>query len=338
MMPKIKIALVPSSALGDGLIFLILAHNLAKNGFAVTFYSKPFLQMAAWLSEISVRANPALADCDTEFAAYDLVFADSTSILAKPHWAVDAFPALARKYIYLGLGRVEPELRCDHTERLRAQLSPELFERCRHFADSSGEIRFRSGDRTVTMVEEAVGFCRDVWDLQNVDKATGMVPPAALNLQHRRFAKRILLHPFSSLGKHSWPLPKFLKLARKLRQDGWDPEFCSGASERAQLLAVIGTEFPAPEFDTLADFAAYIYESAVLIGNDSGPVHLASSLDVPTLSISSRGKNHRWRPGWSGSKVTLSLMKLKFGHRTIWTPFLPVWLVYRDFKQLVAAE
>jgi len=337
MESRIKTALVASPALGDGVIFMILANNLALNGFDVTLYSNPFSAMAEWLPRISVRPAPELAACSSEFAAYDLVFADSTSILAKPHWQAEHFPELAAKYIYIGLGRVEDALRHDHTERLREQLPPELFDRCHRLADSSGEIRFRNGDRSTTMAREAVDFCREVWGLKQTEKSTGMVPPPHLQLKLRGNTKRILIHPFSSENKRNWPLSSFVKLARRLQQDGWQPEFCSGKNERPQLLAEVGNAFPTPEFATLPDFAAYIYESFLLVGNDSGPVHLASALGVPTLSIGARGKNHRWRPDLSPGRVALPLLKIRLGRKTIWKPFLPVWRVYRDFKILANA-
>ena len=52
------IALVPSYGLGDGLLWLILAENLRRNGLRVTFYHDHINQLKDWLPNIEVKPFP----------------------------------------------------------------------------------------------------------------------------------------------------------------------------------------------------------------------------------------------------------------------------------------
>lgn len=334
---KPEIAIVASVGLGDGTIMLILADNLVKHGFAVTMYSNPLYHLVDWLPKIKVKPYPRLEDCESEFAPYDLVFADSISILAKPHWTPDNFPSLARKYIYLGVGRVEQELRFDHTERIRSYMDQEMFAKCSPLAASAGEVRFQGGDHNITQVKSAVKFCRDVWKLTDVTPDTGLTPPDSLGLKPRRYNRRVAIHAFSSKEAKNWPLKKFIRVAEKLQANGYEPAFVGSRPERERFLQAEGDRFAAPEFASIAELAAFIYESGILLGNDSGVIHLASCLGVPSVVISSK-KNHRWRPDWCSCKVVLPYFKIKLGRRRIWKTFVTVNKVYLALKRQLAAN
>ncbi len=332
-----EIAIVASVGLGDGTIMLILADNIARHGFSVTMYSTPLSHLADWLPHIKVKPYPRLDDCEREFAPYDLVFADSISILGKPHWKAEDFPVLARKYVYLGVGRVEQELRFDHTERIRSYMEPEMFAKCAPLAASAGEVRFQGGDHNITQVKSAVKFCRDVWKIADATSDTGLTPPASLELKHRGNSRRVAIHAFSSNEAKNWPLKKFIRLAEKMQADGYEPVFVGSQPERERFLQAVGDRFKAPKFASISELAAFIYESGMLIGNDSGVIHLASCLGVPSVAISSK-KNHRWRPDWCSCEVVLPYFKIKLGRRRIWKPFTTVNKVYLALKRQIAAN
>jgi len=337
MAEVIKIALVASVGLGDALMFLVLAENLRRNGFAVTLYSNPGSQLASWLPEIPVKPYPEVAACEAEFQPYALVIADRISILGKPYQDA-AKLGLSQKYLYLSLGKTPSELIFDHTERLRQTLPPEVFEQCRRLAGSSGSIRFHGGDRTRTMVQCVLGFCREVWGMEKVTAATGLTPPPERNLQHRRYERRILLHPFSSDDKKNWPLTKFLKLAQLLQSDGWEPVFSVSPAEMSKLRQIVPETFSAPVFPSIADLAAFIYESRAMIANDSGPGHLASALGVTTLTISRKGDDHRWRPDFTPGGVVCPWFHCKLGKTIFWKPFLAPRQVAAALHRLLAGQ
>ncbi len=329
-----KIALAAGAGLGDGLIELILANNLSINGFDVTFYSNPVAQFGEWLPRLKVKSYREVTDQEKEFAAYDLVLADNISILSKPHWRPEDFPMLAKKYVYIGFGKVEKELIYDHTERLRGVMTPEMFTKCAPLAAAAGEIRYQGGDHNITQVKSAAKFCSDVWKLPQVETSIGMMAPEHLKLKHRGHSKRIVISPFSANPVKDWPLKKFIVLAEKLRHDGFEPVFAVAPPDMERLQRELCGRFPAPDFPSIGDLAAYVYESVLTAGNDSGTGHLASCLGIPTVTVSSK-KNHRWRPDWSDGLVVLPLLKLKLGRKRYWKPFLSVGMVYRAVCRMV---
>ena len=334
-----KIAMVASVGVGDGAIYLIIAENLVRNGFKVSFYSNPISQLHAWLPQMTVKPYPALEKCDAEFADYDLVLADSISILGKPHFQAEQFAELSGKYVYLGVGKVEKELQADHSDRLRAKLPPGKFNKLANLCACAGEIRFQNNCRDTTMVKNAVAFCSNILKLKDCIPSSGFTPPVELELQKHRFDRRVLLHPFSSTPDKNWPLKKFFALAVKLKAKGWNPVFTMSPAEREKLfLPFSDGSFDAPVFADLSDFAAFIYESKALIGNDSGSVNLASSLGIPTVTISRKGGLHRWRPAWTDSEVVSPFMRIKLPGtaRRIWKPFVSVSRVYGAFARLAA--
>ena len=158
---------------------------------------------------------------------------------------------------------------------------------------------------------------------------TGILPPS--HLQHRKYEKRVILHPMSTAEHKNWHPERFRALASQLSKIGFEPVLCVGPQEKS-----LWPE--AQTFSTISDLAAYIYESGALIGNDSGLGHLASLLNIPTLSLFARKSYSRlWRPGWnSGIVVTPQIpligapMKQRY-----WKNFLTVPRVMKNFKHLV---
>ena len=333
----VRIAILAAKAIGDGGISLILANNLARNGFEVTFYSNPFSQLKDWLPWALCKPQPSKDACASELAPYDLVLADNGSILGPANWPESEWASLSAKYLYLGLERLPESFKRDHRERLKASLPEEKFKTLEKIASYSGDIRHQHGDRHMSMVKCAATLAKETWGLSNVVDSAGLQPPAALNLIPCKASRRIMLHPYSGLDRKNWPLEKYIALAKSLRRDGWEPEFCCAASERDGLIASTKGEFPVPPCANLSEFAARIYESFALVGNDSGPVHLASCLGVRTLSISLRGRMHRWRPDWRPGVIVLPPLKIKFSSsKILWKPFTPVWHVRKGFDTLLA--
>ncbi len=146
----------------------------------------------------------------------------------------------------------------------------------------------------------------------------GLVPPK--HLTFGKYPKRIAIHRTSTSEVKNWPERSFDQLKARLQEDGWDPVFIDN-----------------PPFPTLADLAGFLYESRLLIGNDSGPGHLASNLGINTLIIGS-SKEHLtyWRPGWRRGSVAhppgwVNHFKLT---RNNWKRFVSVNKVFKIFNKL----
>jgi ADP-heptose:LPS heptosyltransferase len=289
---KLPVAVVSAMGVGDGLLAMVIANNLANNGYQVTLYSSALAGLAAWFPRVTIARFPKPEACLDYYAKY-------RQIIAADHSLVTRFPVLTQRSLVL---------------------------RRRHF------------DRKQTTVANFMAICREL-TLTNVTASNGLTVPAHYQLQHRLHRKRVIIHP-TSTGEHkNWTPGKFLRLARKLRQAGYDPVFTVAPNERSEWLRHTHAEFSMPEFPTLSEAAAFIYESGYMIGNDSGIGHLASNLGIPTLSIFSKFNSaHVWRPGWSHGLVVTPLLPLPDFIHHHWQRLVTVPQVLRAFRRLQTTE
>ncbi|MBM3208460.1 MAG: glycosyltransferase family 9 protein, partial [Chlamydiae bacterium] len=150
-------------------------------------------------------------------------------------------------------------------------------------------------DGAKPFVENLEMFCREILNLEFFSKSNGII--ATKNLKHRKYIKRIIIHPTSSRDGKNWPKEKYIQVMQKLLKKGLDPKIIVHGSEREEWKEYL--EF-CPEFTSLSELSAYVYESGVMIGNDSGIGHLASCLGIPTVTICrSKMASLFWRPSWS---------------------------------------
>lgn len=117
---------------------------------------------------------------------------------------------------------------------------------------------------------------------------------AALLARHFDLVNRpIALHPGGSHAGKRWPLSHFIALARELVAAGHQVvafEDPSGyGKELGETPGVLGLR------TDLRGMMAIIEQCATLVCNDSGPMHIAAGLRVPTVAIFERGE-----PKWFG--------------------------------------
>jgi len=111
----------------------------------------------------------------------------------------------------------------------------------------------------------------------------------------------ILIHPGSGAARKNWPAENFLQLAEQLRNDGRAVKVLLGDVELEQWPAELVNRFKAvAEVATpksLTELFSQISSGSALIGNDSGPSHLAGILGLPTVCLfGPTSKPARWKP------------------------------------------
>lgn len=115
----------------------------------------------------------------------------------------------------------------------------------------------------------------------------------------------IVLHPGSSCPTKCWPIKSFAELAKKILDDHglkvivMGDHGCREAARQIKryagrdVLDVTGNL-------TLPQMVALLDRAQVLISNDSGPVHVASAVNTPVISLFLRNQPginpERWRP------------------------------------------
>lgn len=111
----------------------------------------------------------------------------------------------------------------------------------------------------------------------------------------------ILIHPGSGGRAKCWPLPKFVELARLLQSErGAVVRFLLGPVELEtwpdERLDALRWEFDTLEMPRTNDLVRHLASARCLIGNDSGPAHLAALLETPTVTIFGPTASAVWRP------------------------------------------
>ncbi|HWO93188.1 MAG TPA: glycosyltransferase family 9 protein [Dehalococcoidia bacterium] len=101
--------------------------------------------------------------------------------------------------------------------------------------------------------------------------------------------KIVVLHPGASDPRRRWPASKFGYVASRIAQLGARVMIVGGDSEIDLAEAVVASSnVPVQSLAgslTLQQLTGLLARSALVIGNDSGPVHLAEALGTPTVGI-----------------------------------------------------
>ncbi|TXC82982.1 glycosyltransferase family 9 protein [Paraburkholderia azotifigens] len=185
------------------------------------------------------------------------------------------------------------------------------------------------------MATRLAHYCRESLRLPRAETGNGLAVPAGLT--HRKHARRVAIHPTASTADKRWLAPRFLRLALRLKSKGFEPHFIVTDDERADWEHVQQHGIGLPRLGSLDNVAAWLVECGWFIGNDSGIGHLASCLQVPTLSLFMRkGIARTWRPGWGAGKVLVGGAWLPTGRlkERCWKYALSVNQVLRAFEQL----
>ena len=147
----------------------------------------------------------------------------------------------------------------------------------------------------------------------HVLSAWGVARPNSLELEIRADAARahlaerifphpaILCHVAASQPKKEWPIAHWAVLYRRAAAAGREMVFSTGIlpRERARLdeLKKLVPEAPSlpPEPD-LATFLAVLRRARLFITGDTGPLHFAAGLGVPTIGLFGPSSASQWAP------------------------------------------
>lgn len=315
----LQAAVLPAAGIGDALLMTIAAYHLSLAGYHVVCFHNSFGELASWFPYCDFAPSIELANLDL-LKSFDLVIVENDNTL-KMRSCTEAFHTGKIKKLSLFYPT--------YSASKHSPLSP--YDRV-FFPNKP--MAYNIGYATRSLLETILQHSSSQSGLCN----NGILPPKLL--QHRIYAKRILLHPTSREPKKNWSQKHFLKLALQLKKRGYEPHFCMSPSEREEWASLVAqVDCPFPNFPTLSDFAAYIYESEGLIGNDSFAGHLASNLQIPTITIANDDRRMQlWRPGWLMGELVLPpqwipnprFLKWKENH---WSYFVPVRSVLRTFDK-----
>ena len=106
--------------------------------------------------------------------------------------------------------------------------------------------------------------------------------------------KFVLFLPGTSwIGKY-WPVSKYLAVAKTLKTAGMDAVFAIGPQDRVLVPELEKSRFPVLDTLPFAQLAYVVNKAELIIGNDSGPMHFASSFHRKTIHIIATGSAFNW--------------------------------------------
>lgn len=97
----------------------------------------------------------------------------------------------------------------------------------------------------------------------------------------------VLVHPGASAASRRYPAAGFGAAAALLQAEGAQVVFCAGPGESALLdeAAAAGAGRVLAPLRDIGTLAALVAGARVLVGNNSGPVHLAAALGTPVVDL-----------------------------------------------------
>ncbi|MFD0822985.1 glycosyltransferase family 9 protein, partial [Micromonospora zhanjiangensis] len=126
------------------------------------------------------------------------------------------------------------------------------------------------------------------------------------------------LHPGASDPRRRWPAERFAEVADRLVADGYDVYVTGAPDERPLADRVVeAARLPVRSLAgelSLSGLVGFLAGCAVLVSNDTGPVHVAAAVGTPTVGIF-----------WVGNLINCAT-PLRARHRPIgsWTVNCPV--------------
>ncbi len=301
------------NGLGDGVNCLVLSNNLHLNGWKVDTYQNAVGSMQSWFPHLHVETYPSLEELPRILNAYDWFFV--------VHNDTDEF---VRKLIQEGKRRFPDRLKVIYLYPSKNIVNEPYYTDC-------------LVNPKLPVAENMRLFCEKILHLPKLTRSNGFIP--LTGLIPRKHSKRIAIHPTSGRATRNWPKEKFIQLASHLQKEGFEPVLIPGTKEGWE-----GVGFEMAFFPNLDLLARFLYESGFLIGNDSGLGHLASALDVPTLTLFRRKAcATMWAPSFRKGMVVAphswipNIRGFRLRDR-YWKAFISVGMVRRAFEKLLMAD
>lgn len=109
----------------------------------------------------------------------------------------------------------------------------------------------------------------------------------------------VLIHVGATKPRKMWPLDKWCTLIEKLKASGYTPCLVGAGKIDRQAIQEICSRMEVDSLCdqlTLAQLMALMKQACFYIGNDSGPMHLASAVGVPALGLFGPSSESIWGP------------------------------------------
>jgi ADP-heptose:LPS heptosyltransferase len=120
--------------------------------------------------------------------------------------------------------------------------------------------------------------------------------PEAWTGAWREPGKTVLFVPGAGAEEKRWPMERFLALARVVRRGGFEAVFQVGPCERELGQVAADAGFEVSDTPSWGRMTAQMRRAFGVVGNDTGPMHLAAMLGAPTVTLYFHGSEGTWFP------------------------------------------
>jgi len=113
--------------------------------------------------------------------------------------------------------------------------------------------------------------------------------------------KLVVIHAGATKPNKMWPQEHFVTLVTLLRKAGYKPVLIGAGEKDTAVNNAINQRLdnPVPDFCNqlnLEQLVVLFSKTLFYIGNDSGPMHLASALSIPAIALYGPSDDTRWGP------------------------------------------
>lgn len=115
------------------------------------------------------------------------------------------------------------------------------------------------------------------FDVARLIEPTAKIENFMIKKEITKFSGKILIHPFGGWEAKEWRVNNFIELAERLKQK-YEVKLIAESSERINDDRIT-------KLETLDDLFHIICEHDLLIGNDSGPIHVADMFGKFTIAL-----------------------------------------------------
>jgi lipopolysaccharide heptosyltransferase II len=131
-------------------------------------------------------------------------------------------------------------------------------------------------------VAEALGIGRSPVEFMFPDTAT---ESAYIDKLVRSFGKFAVVFPGTNWETKRWPVEHFAALAGQLKSRFGLATVAAGSTEEFGLCKQVGAHLNLAGRTSLKQLIALLRHAAIVIANDSGPMHIASALSRPLVTL-----------------------------------------------------
>ncbi len=270
LIKDLNILVLPLAALGDLTVYLRLAWLFSNAGARVTLVSDLLYTAKTCFPWLNIEKESCKVDYRKNCSEYDLVIACYEKY----------FDSTALDYKNIAFVTAKKISKKANIDGRSVEVKGMIYNGAtRPFCLNS--------DAGITMVQWVDRYVFDVYGIRPA------LQPAPVLTGKIKNNNKILIFPTTPQKKKNYWLNGFKVIAHQLKRKGWDVSFVCMPVEEKELRDKIKS-FPVVSFPSVELLLKAVYESSVVISNDSGGGHIASLCGVKTFTFTRRDKSFTW--------------------------------------------